>query len=65
MADILKTEYSDEFDRLRNKPDSNHEHYNRRRHAKQLPSQQPLLDKRISRIAQMLIFRVSLSSYTG
>ena len=52
MADILKTEYSDEFDRLRNKPDSNHEHYNHRRHTKQLPLQKPLLDKRISRMAR-------------
>lgn len=65
MADILKTEYSDEFDRLRNKPDSNHEHYNRRRHAKQLPSQQPLLDKRISRMVQMFTSPNAISIYTG
>lgn len=32
------------------------EHNHHRRHAKQLPSQQQLLDKRISRMAQMLIF---------
>ena len=35
------------------------EHNHHRRHTKQLPLQKPLLDKRISRIAQMLIFRRS------